>query len=293
MNGTEVISSSRAISSVGITNNGNLSVSENITNGTNIFNTNISTRNVGIGTTSPTAFLHVNTDRGNSPEANGILVYNTVNNNSSAHAYCSLRTNGGGGGNPCISMDVAGVAGWSMFVDNSDSRAFKIRAGWDQVGTEFLNLRREDNTIRTSISFMIPKTIISMAERGSSGSWTSGTALLGSYLSGSVVVNQTLNSTVNGIRPSGYVAPVSGMYLATFTARFQDNTGLVSLMPRVGSVNVLPSDFFIESDGAGRRCCSFSQMLQLNANGNAYDIFSTNGNNIVWGRFSINLISAY
>jgi hypothetical protein len=260
-----------------------------------LFTTNTTSRNVGINTASPNAFLHVVTNRtGNDPSSNALYVENTVSGNNSAHAYCTLRTNGSGGGNPCLSFDILGVAGWSMFMDNGDSQALKIRNGWDMGGTLYQTFNRTNNTINTGSSVLfIPRSIVSACKRNVSASWVGGVALIRDLLqSPYITINYTINSGSNGIRPGGYVAPISGMYLMTFTARFQDNGGLVSCMPRLNGNNIFASDYWIPNDGSGRRCCSLSHMVNMNG-GDTYDIFSTNGNSIIYMEFSAQLVTSF
>jgi hypothetical protein len=62
-----------------------------------------------------------------------IYMLNT-GSNASAHAVLSLRTLGGTGGDPFISLDINGVLGWHVGVDNSDGDKFKIGKSWANVG---------------------------------------------------------------------------------------------------------------------------------------------------------------
>lgn len=247
---------------------------------------------LGVGVV-PDAVLHVETNRTvNNPANQGLLVRN-VNAISSSHAYCTLRTQATGG-NPVLSFDVEGVAGWSMFCDNADNEDLKITNSWQTgVGSSFLHLRRNNNTINIGQTvFFVPRSIISNCKRNSSGSWLGGVQLIGQYLQNDIVINYTPNPASNGIRPNGYVAPISGMYIMTFTARFQDNGGLVSCMPRVNGNNVFVSDYWIPNDGSGRRSCTLTHTVQLNS-GDAYEIVSTNGNTILYGEFTAQLATSY
>src|SRR6056300_53962 len=67
--------------------------------------------NMGIGTTTPEAPLQVIASSNGSPNNNGIDIFNTINS-SNNHAVLSLRTAGSNGGNPFVSFDVVGEAGW-------------------------------------------------------------------------------------------------------------------------------------------------------------------------------------
>ena len=84
---------------------------------------------VGIGTSSPTAPLHVFAGGQTSPDANGLYIYNPTNS-ANQNAIATVRTAGASAGSPFFSMDVNGVNGWSMGVDNADSQKFKIANAW-------------------------------------------------------------------------------------------------------------------------------------------------------------------
>lgn len=87
--------------------------------------------NIAIGsTTTPSAPLTVTAKTNNDQTQNGLLVTNP-NNSAGNHAICSVRTAGASGGNPYFAMDISGVNGWSMGMDNSDGQKFKIVRGSD------------------------------------------------------------------------------------------------------------------------------------------------------------------
>lgn len=90
--------------------------------------------NVGIGTTSPSAPLHVTPTSNISPANNGIYCYNPTNS-ANQHAIVSVRTAGAASGNPYISWDINTVTGWSMGIDNADGDKFKISAAWDSLSS--------------------------------------------------------------------------------------------------------------------------------------------------------------
>jgi hypothetical protein len=78
------------------------------TTGSNI---HFNTGNVGIGTISPSAPLHIIANSNTIPSSNGIFLYNptiTANN----HAIISLRTNTATGGNPFVSLECI----WSNWI---------------------------------------------------------------------------------------------------------------------------------------------------------------------------------
>jgi hypothetical protein len=91
--------------------------------------------NVGIGTTDPASPLTVvasTTD--NNPASNGIRVVNT-GTAADDNAYLAIHTNSATGGDPVVSWDINGVAGWSAGIDNSDEDKFKIAANWNDLSS--------------------------------------------------------------------------------------------------------------------------------------------------------------
>ncbi len=90
--------------------------------------------NVGIGTNNPPSPLFIRASSNTSPQNNAISVFNSALSPSS-HAIVSVRVNGSSAGDPFISYDVAGVAGWSTGIDNSDSDKFKISNAWDNLSS--------------------------------------------------------------------------------------------------------------------------------------------------------------
>ena len=76
------------------------------------------TGNVGVGTTTPTAPLHVISSGNQQPNMNGIYVVNNVNtSNFNSQLYIGTVI---GGGNPMICYEIPNKAGWSHGVDNAD-----------------------------------------------------------------------------------------------------------------------------------------------------------------------------
>jgi hypothetical protein len=92
---------------------------------------------MGIGTSSPSTAIHIQNsnvfgigDPGNNTLP-GIYLYNTNSASTTAHSILTLRTNGGGGGNPYLSFDINGVRGYSMGIDNADADKLKIINNWN------------------------------------------------------------------------------------------------------------------------------------------------------------------
>jgi hypothetical protein len=99
---------------------------------------------VGIGTTGPSAPLQVSATSATSADTNGIYCYNPTNS-ANQHAIICARVAGSNAGNPYISLDVNGAYGWSMGIDNSDSRKFKIKNSWVFGGNSYITMDSSGN----------------------------------------------------------------------------------------------------------------------------------------------------
>jgi hypothetical protein len=108
--------------------------------------------NVGIGITNPTAPLSVlavgsTTLSGGSPATNGIYLTNNTNS-ANEDATMTMRVAGSSAGDPKLSWDIAGSAGFTMGMDNSDSDKFKLCGNWyDLSQGQFMEIDRLGNTI--------------------------------------------------------------------------------------------------------------------------------------------------
>lgn len=91
---------------------------------------------VGIGTPTPTNSIHVENgnvfgpDPGNTTSPS-LYIYNTNNTSTTAHSTAVIRTNGSGGGNPYLSLDINGIRGYSIGIDNADSDKLKFHSNWN------------------------------------------------------------------------------------------------------------------------------------------------------------------
>jgi hypothetical protein len=92
--------------------------------------------NVGINT-DPSARLHilVADDQNDNPATNGIYVQNNDVSGDNGDAIITARVGGPSGGDPFFSMDVNGVTGWSVGLDNSDEDKLKFANSWSNPGT--------------------------------------------------------------------------------------------------------------------------------------------------------------
>jgi hypothetical protein len=100
----------------------------------------LSSGNIGIGTTNPSARIHIensNTTFTSPGDTNTPSIYllNGNANSATAHSIVAVRTNGANSGDPFISFDIGGVIGWSAGIDNSDNDIFKISNNWADLGT--------------------------------------------------------------------------------------------------------------------------------------------------------------
>jgi hypothetical protein len=91
---------------------------------------------LGIGPGIPTTALHIengnNIGTGN-PGDNSVpslYVFNNNNTSSTANSMVAIRTGGANGGKPYLSLDIAGVAGYSMGINNPTDQLI-INASWD------------------------------------------------------------------------------------------------------------------------------------------------------------------
>jgi hypothetical protein len=136
---------------------------------------------VGIGTTAPSTPLHVIASGGSSPDQNGIYVYNPATTPNTEHAIISVRVKGNTAGNPYISYDVLGIAGWSTGIDNSDGQKFKISAEWASFASTRLTITRDGNV---GIGTTSPTGLLELESTGSNGA--AGILRFGSGGSGSI-----------------------------------------------------------------------------------------------------------
>jgi hypothetical protein len=87
--------------------------------------------NVGIGVTSPEAVLHLAAKTGTTtPADNGLRVVNSTNS-AGNNAVLAAAVAGASAGSPFVSLDISGIQGWSIGVDNADSDKLVFKNSWD------------------------------------------------------------------------------------------------------------------------------------------------------------------
>jgi len=99
-----------------------------------------------MGTNAPSAPLSlIASNTGILPHNNGLTVFQPDPNKN---AIISARVNGQGSGDPFISLDISGVGGYCMGVDNSDSQIMKISGGWtDLTSNTIMSLNRANKEV--------------------------------------------------------------------------------------------------------------------------------------------------
>ena len=131
---------------------------------------------VGIGTSSPSAPLHVKASGGSNPNTNGLYVYNG-SNFSGQDAIVTCRVAGSSAGDAYISFDVDGEAGWAWGMDNDDNNKMKLGTNWDSLSNN--TKMTIDRNGKVGIGTTSPSGPLHIYEAtGSSRSATSGTLVL-------------------------------------------------------------------------------------------------------------------
>jgi hypothetical protein len=88
--------------------------------------------NVGIGVTNPAAVLEVAARTGTTttPATNGLRVVNSTNT-AGNNAVLAAGVAGSSAGSPFVSLDISGINGWSIGVDNADADKLVFKNSWD------------------------------------------------------------------------------------------------------------------------------------------------------------------
>ena len=123
----------------------------------------------------------------------GAYILNTTNNSTNAHAVLALRSTSANGGDPFLSLDIQGVAGWHVGIDNSDGDKFKIGRSWASVGSN--NALSIDSSYNAVFSASVTATSFS----GNGASLTSVNAATLDNIDSSQFVRNDINQTVSGV----------------------------------------------------------------------------------------------
>jgi microcystin-dependent protein len=130
-------------------------------------------------------------------------VINQASNAVTANAILAARVNGANSGDPFISLDIAGVQGWSVGIDNSDSDKFKIASNWANVATNTrLTIETGGNVIigtGNSTTRLTVNPLGSSLTGGIPVGWAGGIHTFDVYANGTIGVgaNGALSSYVN------------------------------------------------------------------------------------------------
>ena len=151
--------------------------------------------NVGIGVSSPTSKLHIDPDTNNkeSPSTTGVYVYNSGTGDST----CTLRVKDSNAGDPYVSFDIAGEAGWSMGMDNNDSNKFKLANSWSSLNTNTRFLMDSNGAATFTSSCKASRHITSNGQSGD-GDDNAGFSLLNDYSSWVTIFRESWINGNNG-----------------------------------------------------------------------------------------------
>ena len=156
----------------------------------------INNSGLGIGYT-PSVKLEIRSSGSTytSPDINNVAcayILNTTNNSTNAHAVLALRSTSANGGDPFLSLDIQGVAGWHVGVDNSDGDKFKIGRSWSSVGTN--NALSIDSSYNAVFSASVTATSFS----GNGANLTAVNATSVDGIDSSQFVRNDINQTIAG-----------------------------------------------------------------------------------------------
>lgn len=217
--------------------------------------------NVGINT-DPSARLHilVDNDQNGNPANNGIYVQNNDVSGDNGDAIIATRVAGSGGGDPFFSMDVNGVTGWSMGLDNSDADKLKFANSWNDPGTNARMTIQTDGNVgigTTAPSYLLD---VNGNTRVNAGLFTQGTASTLYGTNASIYAN---NGNVSG----------GGIMISDDGGFFDYNNGPVTFNGSTGLT--------IAGNNGVNSSNAYLQVRQLGGSGNRPVYASSNGTLIV------------
>jgi len=140
--------------------------------------------------TDGTIDISPNTSTRNDPQNTGVYVYNQ----GTGDACLAARVKDSNAGDPYVSFDVAGEAGWSMGMDNNDSNKFKLAYAWSNLNTNTRFLMDSNGAATFTSSCKASRHITSNGTSGD-GDDNAGFSLLNDYSSWVTIFRE---SWVNG-----------------------------------------------------------------------------------------------
>ena len=129
------------------------------------------------------------------PSNNNVAAAYIYNSNSTAtgHAVLAVRSNSANGGDAFLSLDINGVAGWHVGIDNSDSDKFKIGRSWSSVGSS------NALAIDSSLNAVFSGSVTASSFSGNGANVTNVNATTLDSIDSSQFVRNDINQTVSGV----------------------------------------------------------------------------------------------
>jgi hypothetical protein len=149
--------------------------------------------NVGIGTSSTSAKLHIeHSSTSTSPADGGLYVYNP-STGANNRAVIAARINNSAADRALYSLDVNNQYGWSMYILGSDTtnKLLRFNASWNGLGTDRLTIAYDGSTVIN-------------------GSLNSGNLTCTGTLNVSELATFTNNIGIRTVNPAGYIEITGG-----------------------------------------------------------------------------------
>ena len=143
--------------------------------------------------TDGTIDISPNTSTRNDPQNTGVYVYNQ----GTGDACLAARVKDSNAGDPYVSFDVAGEAGWSMGMDNNDSNKFKLAYSWSNLNTNTRFLMDSNGAATFTSSCKASRHVTSNGTSGD-GDDNAGFSLLNDYSSWVTIFRESWINGNNG-----------------------------------------------------------------------------------------------